>query len=285
MLLHRANLEVARLASVDVTRAGLGGLLIEPGFTIATDGHVLGAIAIARDIDAREFPHVGDVTPRPSDCGWCMPCWPCVGAELVRYDVAIAERVELEAAPLPGIVAGAAIALPPPLPTLASSPRWHECTRHRPDATRDAIACPVELEWTLRPCIIARDAALTLLKQIPTGKLQLPVLGRVLVDVPATNLNGTVRAVTTDLEQTRPLETRKVDAEPFAWRAVMPKGDQGVTVGVNPALLAKVLEVAVKAGVGTVTLRVAGELDPIVIEGVVKETGAAATFLVMPCRI
>lgn len=59
MLINRANLELAALASTDATRFVLNGLHLSQECTVATDGHVLGIVELPHDLPEADFPDVG----------------------------------------------------------------------------------------------------------------------------------------------------------------------------------------------------------------------------------
>src|SRR5437867_1836182 len=90
-----------------------------------------------------------------------------------------------------------------------------------------------------------RTMAKGILKALPK-RSSLPILEHACVDVPASNVNGTFRAVATDLETTTPIEVRKVDGEFPTYSQVIPGGEPVFSIGFDTCLLRRVLDVAVK---------------------------------------
>ena len=208
LLLSRANLELAALASSDSTRTNLAGLYVTPECTVATDGHALG-IVDAPQTDGADFPRVAGMEPQPAE--------------------------------------------------------------------------------TLKPCIIPTDGAKRMVKALPR-RSRVPVLEHACVDVAHSNVNGTFRAVTTDLETTTPIEVRKVDGEFPMYSQVIPGGEPVFSIGFDTCLLRRVLDVAVKCkgrdykGAAGFRFDFYGPDAPVKITGT-NDGGQRLTFLVMPYRL
>ena len=149
-----------------------------------------------------------------------------------------------------------------------------------------------ESDKPFAPCIIPKDAADRLAKQLPK-KASIPILENALVDIERSQ-GDTFRAVTTDRDTTQPLEVSKVEGEFPTLDNVMPTGEPVLTVGFNALLLAQVLKVA-----GSITdsqnrvvkleffdQKYKGkQVGPVKITCQNVHTGQTGTFLVMTCQV
>ena len=146
----------------------------------------------------------------------------------------------------------------------------------------------------LIPCVLPADAARTLLKNLKRSHL--PILEHVAVDVEKTNRNGTIHALTTDLDTTTPVVSRHLDADAYpAINQVMPTGKPAYTVAFDAVLLARVLQTIAKVKGGkkgekcVVKFDLFGSgsdqgLKPLKITGT-TEVQQTFSFLIMPCRL
>jgi len=131
-----------------------------------------------------------------------------------------------------------------------------------------------------------RDVAERIAKALPK-KPRLAILGSARLDVAATNADGKVRVVVTDLDTVTPIEARKVDGDFPDWRQVLPEGDPVASFTVNGRYLADVAKAAADfSGTRGCAVRVEcfGELSPIRFTAENPETGQTFVGVVMPMR-
>ena len=180
-------------------------------------------------------------------------------------------------------------------------------------SSRRAFSCPLAPP-PFRPCLIPRDAALALERALPK-KSRLPILAHALVDVAGCQ-DGVFRAVTTDLETTRPFEVRKLPEAFPDYRQILPryrplaevlaaldartkkttltverlvKERACVEIGVSNASLEELMATLRKMDPDrTRGIRLRVPLDgasPLEMQTTLAETGQAVTLLLLPMRV
>jgi hypothetical protein len=153
-----------------------------------------------------------------------------------------------------------------------------------PDAV-DYYANGVE---PIQPTLVHVDGVKQITKAMPKlvgrAKYNFPVLNNVLIDVERSNLNGSLYAHVTDLENPQALTIKKMDGRFPDYKGIMPQDAPCYSVSVNPAYLKQIGEAYTKLGdIKMVTMEFWPDaLRPIRITG--KRDEHEATVLLMPIK-
>jgi hypothetical protein len=140
----------------------------------------------------------------------------------------------------------------------------------------------------LNPTLVHADSIKVACKAIPAMKGRIkhfPVLDNLLIDTERTNLNGTVHAYATDLENPQALTLKKMDEQFPQYEQVLLKDEPCYSVAVNPAYLKQIGEAYDKLGARSVTMEFwPNRLQPIRFTGTADYNRYKATVLLMPIK-
>ena len=143
--------------------------------------------------------------------------------------------------------------------------------------------CPAQPDEKLEPVIVPLDAVKEWAKSIPKAKT-MAVLEHVAINVHATNANGTIEAFTTDLENVRQHNARKIDGKFPNYQNVIPSGNPVAYTHVNAEYLMQLGKAFKDAGMPVISIQLNGPLSPMKFTGENLDTGQKATAVLMPVK-